>query len=54
MKTNACSNDVFVPDINECDSNPGDINASCENSDGIFTCTCNAGFSGDGMNCAGI
>ena len=45
---------IFVLDINECDSNPCDTNAFCENFDGTFTCTCNSGFTGDGMSCEGM
>ena len=43
--------------MNECDSdtlhNCHD-NATCANANGSFTCTCKNGFSGDGVNCAGI
>ena len=42
-------------DIDECTSgdNNCDANAQCENIDGSFTCICNAGYSGDGVNCHG-
>ena len=33
-------------DVNECDSSPCDGNASCGNTDGGFTCSCNSGYSG--------
>ena len=39
-------------DINECDSiNPCNDNATCADTFGSFTCTCNAGFTGDGTVC---
>ena len=50
---------TFFPlaDVNECANdtlhNCHD-NATCANTDGSFTCACNTGFSGDGVNCTGI
>ena len=45
-------NDVFyMADVNECLANPCDVNAVCQNILGSFTCTCNAGFTGDGFSC---
>jgi len=44
---------VFFIDIDECASTPCDKNATCDNTDGSFTCTCNIGYSGDGFACAG-
>ena len=43
------------PDINECTERTHDCHeyASCTDTDGSFTCTCNTGFSGDGKNCEG-
>ena len=42
-------------DIDECaDANPCDADATCENTPGAFICTCNDGFAGDGMTCAGM
>ena len=45
---------VIVIDIDECiDANPCDVNADCQNTPGSFVCTCNNGFIGDGLTCAG-
>ena len=45
----------YVPnnyiDINECNSNPCDTNATCTDVPGSFICACNSGFSGDGSAC---
>jgi cysteine-rich repeat protein len=40
-------------DINECvlGTENCDINATCTNTPGSFTCTCNTGYSGDGVTC---
>ena len=40
-------------DINECISGSAEChdNATCSNSDGSYECTCNTGFSGDGIKC---
>ena len=45
---------IFL-DIDECISGTDncDLNASCNNTDGSFTCTCNTGYSGDGVTCEG-
>ena len=41
-------------DIDECLNNPCGANATCTNSPpGSHTCTCNTGFSGDGISCTG-
>ena len=48
-------------DINECDpdgdtnydDSPCDTNAVCENTDGNYTCTCNAGWQGNGVGSGG-
>jgi hypothetical protein len=39
-------------DVDECDDAPCDAHATCANTDGSFTCTCDAGYSGDGETCA--
>ena len=40
-------------DINECISGSAEChdNATCTNTDGSYECTCDTGFSGDGINC---
>ncbi len=45
---------VFL-DINECndDMDNCDPNAECINTLGSFTCSCNQGYSGDGVSCIG-
>ena len=42
-------------DIDECLTNNGgcDMNAKCENTIGSRNCTCNEGYSGNGINCLG-
>ena len=41
-------------EINECiPVPPCHANATCNNIEGSYTCTCNAGYSGDGLNCDG-
>ena len=53
-----CAN-VYFPenfaDIDECSTNSHscDVNAACSNVQGSYTCTCEAGYSGDGKTCAG-
>ena len=45
---------VLRADINECESNDSnncDENAQCTNTDGSYICTCNPGYSGDGVSC---
>ena len=43
----------LILDINECSSNSHscDVNAVCSNTRGSYTCTCKAGYSGDGKSC---
>ena len=40
-------------DINECDNDDDNCseNANCTNTEGSFTCSCNPGYTGDGVNC---
>ena len=43
-------------DIDECATdadNCDDTNGICTNTEGSFTCACNAGFNGDGVTCSG-
>ena len=35
--------------IDNCDSN-----AECMNTEGNFTCSCNPGYTGDGLLCSGM
>ncbi|XP_027041646.1 uromodulin-like isoform X1 [Pocillopora damicornis] len=43
-------------DIDECQKNTHDchLNATCQNTNGSFVCTCSFGFNGDGRNCTDI
>ena len=45
-----------VSDIDECadaTTNNCDFNAMCTNTPGNFTCTCNQGYTGNGVVCIG-
>ena len=48
-------NELFVLDIDECTVGTAncDSNATCTDTEGSFTCTCNAGYTGDGTSCTG-
>ena len=50
--TNKSINSV---DVNECDLGQDncDADATCANTIGSFTCTCNEGYTGSGVNCNG-
>ena len=45
---------IYFLDINECmnATNPCHANATCNNTDGSYTCTCNR-YTGNGRNCTG-
>ena len=47
---------AYLPDINECNASPSpcDSNATCANTLGSFTCTCNSNFTGNGATCVGM
>ena len=41
-------------DTDECSTvSPCHANATCNNTEGSYTCTCNGGYSGDGVSCNG-
>ena len=45
---------TIFPEINECvPVSPCHANATCNNTEGSYTCTCNTGYSGDGVTCDG-
>ena len=46
---------LLILDIDECVEGQSDChaNATCMNTVGSFTCTCNAGSAGDGKTCFG-
>ena len=41
------------PDIDECLMDVCHVNATCSNTAGSYECTCQSGFSGDGLTCTG-
>ena len=44
---------VLFTDVNECEMDPCHADAECTNTAGSYMCTCNAGYSGDGIQCTG-
>ncbi len=46
---------IYFLDVNECTDAPDtcDVNAVCTNTVGSYTCDCNVGYSGDGLDCTG-
>lgn len=44
---------ALLSDINECSAalSDCDANADCQNNQGSFSCSCKAGFTGDGKTC---
>ena len=41
-------------DVDECmEQSPCDPNATCTNTPGSYSCSCNEGYSGDERNCTG-
>ena len=48
------ANPLITSDIDECaDATTCDSNATCTNTPGSFTCTCNQGYTGNGTTCEG-
>jgi len=45
----------FLSDIDECAAGTDMCHqeANCTNTDGNYTCTCNSGYTGDGLECSG-
>ena len=44
----------FGTDFDECDLDLCAAGANCSNVMGGFLCSCNEGFSGDGLTCSGM
>ena len=46
---------MYTIDINECTMGTDNCaaEATCTNTEGSFTCTCNQGYTGDGVACNG-
>ena len=49
------SNSNIYLDLNECDLDMHGChdNATCNNTDGSYSCECVEGYTGDGFNCTG-
>ena len=45
---------ISLSDINECDNNNGGCSHVCTNSIGSFACSCDSGYSPEGLNCNGM
>ena len=47
---------LHFSDINECELGTDDChpNATCTDTVGSFDCSCNSGFTGNGMDCFGV
>ena len=45
----------YLLDFDECTEGPTtcDMNADCINTDGSYSCACEAGYMGDGTTCTG-
>ena len=53
----AADSEGLCSDIDECaggTDNCNDANGTCANTEGSFTCECNAGYAGDGVTCTDI
>jgi hypothetical protein len=44
---------LMIVDVNECLSSTCGNNATCNNTEGSFICSCKQGFEGNGLNCSG-
>ena len=46
---------INVADLDECNTNTHncDVKANCANTAGSHSCTCKAGYTGDGQTCSG-
>ena len=53
---NVVATDCLILDANECDSNHGGCNHTCNNTDGSFVCSCDSGYTldSDKLGCLGI